>query len=116
LASCPQRKTPKSFPSFTSRLTSYAQTLTPSSGGPCPLRARPLSYWRSIQLATRSDKMSRSRTRSFQTQIFNHQSAFRPVFQSNPGPAAACSRALLFLSRRATQDNKIRVFVNSSRE
>jgi hypothetical protein len=32
---------------------------------------------------------------------------------ANRFAAAACSRALLFLSRRATQDNKIRVFVNS---
>jgi hypothetical protein len=62
------------------------------------------TYWRSIQLATRRTNNG-PRTRSFQTQIVNQQNRSRGIPFS----------ALLFLSRRATQDNKIRVFVNSSK-
>ena len=50
------------------------------------------------------DKKGRARSRSFQTRIFKKPSALiRGIL---------CS-ALLFHSRRATQDNKIRLFVNS---
>jgi hypothetical protein len=55
--------------------------------------------WRSIQLATRWTNRG-SRTQSFQTQIVKHQTLFS---------------TLLFHSGRATQDNKTRVSVNSSK-
>jgi hypothetical protein len=51
-------------------------------------------------------------TRALQTALYPN-----PYFQSSIrvvcATAAACSRGLLFRSPRATQDNKIRVFVNS---